>query len=188
MSHLPEKIAQFYYREARLLDERRFLSWLELLAPEIVYTIPVRHNYLGDTSHPNSEEYHNIGRELSPDQEAPFRRDSLFQLTVRAQRALSPDAWSDNPPPRTRRFISNIEIGDGKPDPATLLPNPQQGELHVYSNFMLSFSHHAADNHLYTGQRQDILRPTDNDSFQIVARTIILDWNLITAPTLGLFF
>ncbi|MBV6418150.1 MAG: Biphenyl 2,3-dioxygenase subunit beta [Steroidobacteraceae bacterium] len=181
-SDLQQDIARFYYREARLLDERRFLTWLDLLAPEIVYRIPARHNYVGENSARNTEQYHSLAHELSPPEEAPIRRDNLALLTVRAQRALAPQAWSDNPPPRTRRMISNIE-----PDPDADPGAGSKGDLRVYSNFLLSFSHHSADNHLYTGQRRDVLRPQER-GFLIVERTIILDWNVITAPTLALFF
>lgn len=179
---LQHGIARFYYREARLLDERRFLTWLGLLAPEIVYCIPARHNYVGENSARNSEQYHSLEHELSPPEEAPIRRDNLALLTLRAQRALAPQAWSDNPPPRTRRMIANIEL-DGEMGEGA----GRAGDLRVYSNFLLSFSHHSADNHLYTGQRQDVLRPHGGE-FLIVARTIVLDWNVITAPTLALFF
>ena len=35
-------VEQFLYREARLLDERRFHDWLELLTDDIRYWMPVR--------------------------------------------------------------------------------------------------------------------------------------------------
>ena len=41
-------IEQFYYREARMLDDRRFLAWLELLTEDVRYVIPTRHISLGD--------------------------------------------------------------------------------------------------------------------------------------------
>ena len=38
------EIQQFYYLEARMLDERRFQSWLDLLAPGVEYSMPARSN------------------------------------------------------------------------------------------------------------------------------------------------
>ncbi len=36
------EVEQFLYREARLLDERRFHEWLELFADDVRYWMPVR--------------------------------------------------------------------------------------------------------------------------------------------------
>lgn len=172
---LTHRVTQFYTEEARLLDARRYLEWLTLLAPDIHYTMPVRHNYLGDERARNTDDYHRPEDEFSPVDEAPFRSDNLQSLTLRAQHALSPMAWSHNPPERTRRLIGNVEIiADG--------PEPE-----VASNFLLSFSRHGADNHLYTGRRLDTLRK-EGDTFRLVRRRVLLDWNVIPVPTLGLFF
>ena len=35
-------VEQFLYREARLLDERRFREWLELFAADVRYWMPGR--------------------------------------------------------------------------------------------------------------------------------------------------
>lgn len=170
-------VEQFYYREARLLDDRRFLAWLDLLAEDVRYVIPVRHIELGDPAGRGTDRFHDVGQELSGPAEAAFREDRLPMLTIRAKRALAPNAWAENPPARTRRFISNVEIEAG----------PGSGELQVSSNFMLSYSRHGADNHLYGGQRQDLLRQVEA-GFRIAERRVVLDWNVVTAPTLALFF
>ena len=39
---LQHEVEQFYHREAALLDERRFEDWLELLADDLSYWMPVR--------------------------------------------------------------------------------------------------------------------------------------------------
>ena len=45
MSHeLWHEIQQFLVREARLLDERRFVDWLELFTDDVVYWMPGRTN------------------------------------------------------------------------------------------------------------------------------------------------
>ena len=36
------EIQEFLYREALALDERRFRDWLDLLADDITYEVPVR--------------------------------------------------------------------------------------------------------------------------------------------------
>ena len=44
------EIEQFLYREARLLDDRKFHEWLELLTEDIRYWMPVRTNRYPVTS------------------------------------------------------------------------------------------------------------------------------------------
>ena len=41
---LQDRIEQFYYHEAELLDDRRFDQWFELLAEDIRYFMPLRMN------------------------------------------------------------------------------------------------------------------------------------------------
>jgi len=41
---LGQEIADFLYREAELLDERRYREWLDLLADDIRYWMPMRRN------------------------------------------------------------------------------------------------------------------------------------------------
>jgi 3-phenylpropionate/cinnamic acid dioxygenase small subunit len=41
---LTQEIAEFLYREAELLDERRYDEWLGLLAEDIRYWMPMRRN------------------------------------------------------------------------------------------------------------------------------------------------
>ncbi|HEV8726016.1 MAG TPA: aromatic-ring-hydroxylating dioxygenase subunit beta, partial [Candidatus Binatia bacterium] len=39
---LEREIAQFFFREAELLDSNRLEEWLELLAEDIAYEMPLR--------------------------------------------------------------------------------------------------------------------------------------------------
>ena len=41
---LIREVEQFLYREARLLDERRFREWLELLTEDVRYWMVTRSN------------------------------------------------------------------------------------------------------------------------------------------------
>lgn len=175
---LQHAIEQFYYCEARMLDDRHFLAWLGLLTDDVRYVIPTRHIRLGDPAAQGGDNFHPVERELGGPEEAAFREDRLPMLTIRAQRALAANAWAENPPARTRRFISNVEVRVGAND---------DEELQVLSNFMLNYSRHGADNYLYSGQRQDRLR-RNGQGFLIAERRIVLDWNVIVAPSLALIF
>lgn len=172
------EVEQFYYREARLLDDRCYKQWLSLLCEDIRYVMPSRYVAQRDHAVRGTEAY------LAPEQEMqteavndlPLREENYFVLAVRVDRAFKPTAWGDNPPARTRRHISNVELIGTDGD-----------ELAVFSNFMLNYSRHGQDNFLYSGQRRDRLR-REGDSFKLADREIILDWNVIVAPTVALFF
>ncbi len=46
-SQLRHQVEDFYYLEAELLDERKLREWFELLAEDIRYWMPLRHNTAG---------------------------------------------------------------------------------------------------------------------------------------------
>lgn len=170
------EIQQFYYREARMLDERRFQSWVKLLAPGIEYSMPNRSNCGTDKSLKNREEMLDISQELSSGMESPFRDDNLMTLTFRANRTTSANAVADNPLTRTRRSVNNIEIY-----------KEGSRQYKVYNNVIMAFSRHGMDNHQYNLQREDILKRIGGE-LKIQKRRIITEWNIITAPTVALIF
>ena len=171
------RIEQFYYREARLLDSRQFQQWLALLSEDVDYRMPSRFIATPDPRERGTEAYHAIDQELErggPDS-SPLRVENIFTLAIRAERAFKVNAWAENPPARTRRFINNVEVY-------------QNGEgYQVFSNFMLHYSRHDNSNYQYSGQRIDLLRELDGE-LKIARREIIHDWSVIPVPTLGLFF
>ncbi|HCS28740.1 MAG TPA: hypothetical protein DIW43_14880 [Spongiibacteraceae bacterium] len=172
------EVEQFYYREARLLDDREYQQWLALLSEDICYVMPSRYVAQRDHALRGTEAYLSPEREMQTEtaSDLPLREENYFVLAVRVDRAFKPTAWGDNPPARTRRHVSNVELLGCEGD-----------ELKVVSNFMLNYSRHGQDNFLYSGQRRDCLR-REGGSFKVASREIILDWNVITAPTVALFF
>lgn len=186
-------VEQFYYREARLLDCRQFKQWFALCAEEIEYTLPNRNAPVPERKRVGDESYHSIERELSgaDAHESPLRVENYFSLALRADRLLKQDSWAENPPARTRRFITNIELLD--------VETHTEGhrQLHTASNFLLYYNRHQQEECLYSGQRRDLLLvkepATDQDAatqrqISILRREVILDWNVIAAPSVGLLF
>lgn len=170
-------IEQFYYREARLLDNRQYQQWLGLLTEDIDYRIPSRHIATPDPKLRDTEAFHSLEHEIDRGGPygSPLRVENYFTLAIRVDRAYKVNAWADNPPARTRRYISNVEVfevDDG---------------YHTYNNFQLIYSRHDNANFTYTGQRCDTLREVDGE-LKIASREIIHDWNVIAVPTMGLLF
>jgi 3-phenylpropionate/cinnamic acid dioxygenase small subunit len=169
------RISQFYFHEARLLDERQYQQWLTLLAEDISYTMPTRHTPMLDAARRETETLLNVEQELSQGLEPPLRDDNYFTLSIRVMRSFKLNSWTDNPPARTTRFVSNIEAV------------PTADGFEVRSNLMLALSRYGADNVIYTARRQDVIRNSEQ-GFKIAKRIVLLDWNVITAPSAGLFF
>ena len=166
-SHLRHRIEDFYYLEAELLDDRKLRQWLDLLADDIRYWMPIRHNTL--------ERPENIGDELSKPGEAYYFDDDKKSLKIRVERAYAKNAWAEMPPSRTRHMISNIRI---KKDDGN--------EIEVHSNFIVYRTRLETDQDMFIGERQDVLRRVDN-GFKIAKRTIILDQSVLTAKNISVF-
>jgi 3-phenylpropionate/cinnamic acid dioxygenase small subunit len=175
---LLRRVEQFYYREARLLDERLYPQWLALLSPDIRYLMPSRFVPLARSSAQPPERIHAVENELSdygPDA-LPLREERYGHLAQRVERALKPNAWAENPPPRTRRFVTNVEV-----QPLA------GGAVRAFSNLQLFHSQHGRADYLFAGQRRDRLEAADG-SFRIAEREVILDSDLIRGASVALLF
>ena len=167
-------IQQFYFHEARLLDSRQYQTWMDLLAPGIEYTMPNRANTGTNIRLKNKEEMLCLQTELSRGIEPPLRDDDFMTLTFRANRPTSATAIADNPLLRTVRLVSNIEAYQ-----------QSRKSFQVFNNVSLSYSRHGQDNYQFYFQRRDVLTKIKGE-IRLLKREIILDWNIITAPTVAL--
>jgi 3-phenylpropionate/cinnamic acid dioxygenase small subunit len=166
-SGLRQRVEEFYYLEAELLDERKLREWFALLADDIRYWMPIRHNTL---DRPES-----VSEELSKPGEGYYFDDDIKSLKIRVERAYSKIAWAEVPPSRTRHLITNVRI---KKDDGN--------EIAAHSNFLVYRTRMENDKDLFVGARQDILRRA-GDSFQIARRTIILDQAVLDAKNISVF-
>lgn len=161
-------ITQFLYFEAQLLDEARYNDWFDLLAEDIHYFMPLRRNRL----------HRDLAKETSEMGELAHYDDSKPTLAIRIRRIQQPTAWSDNPPPRTTRLITNIQTQQGeKPDQYRV-----RSAFHLYRNRLQD------DSDSFIGHRDDILRADDTTGFRLARRTIHLSQSVVLAKNLGVFF
>jgi 3-phenylpropionate/cinnamic acid dioxygenase small subunit len=173
------EIEQFLYREARLLDERRFHEWLELLTDDIHYWMGSRSNRYPRISKAiailDPERY--VEDDLAREDELAILDEDRRSLGARIDRLDTGMAWAEDPPSRTRHLITNIEIEPG--DAAT--------ELKVYSNFVVYRSRAETEQDFYVGARRDVLRRAGG-AWKIARRKIILDQNVLLAKNVSIFF
>lgn len=160
-------VCQFYYREARALDDLRFDDWVGMLAEDIRYWMPIVSNRIG----------RDVGKELTtPGQLAHFEedRESLANRVLRLQTGR---AWAETPPGRTNHMVSNVEI-----------MGEAEGLVEARSQFLIWRSHLETDQEIFSGSRRDRLRPDPETGWKVVERTIVLDHAVLTQKSLGIFF
>lgn len=171
-------LERFYYHEARLLDNRQYQQWLALLSPEISYQVPARTNPLVNNHERGNESMISVERELENAESlgCPLREEGYVHLMLRVERAFKVNSWSENPPPRTRRIVGNVELmgRDG-------------AALQVISNFHLFYARPGGKDCLYSGQRRDTLLEED-EFYRLKQREVVLDYADINLPTVGLLF
>jgi 3-phenylpropionate/cinnamic acid dioxygenase small subunit len=173
------EVEQFLYREARLLDERRFHEWLELFTDDVRYWMPGRSNRYPKVSKAivilDPERY--TEEELTKEDELAILDETKETLGRRIARLETGMAWAEDPPSRTRHIITNIEVE----------PGDAAAELKVSSNFMVYRSRSETEQDFYVGARQDVLRHVDG-AWKIARRKIILDQNVLLAKNVSIFF
>src|SRR4030095_11246699 len=88
-----QKIEDFLYEEAALLDEWRLREWLELLTEDATYEVPSTDPPAGDAR-----------------TTLFIIADNIERIRSRVNQLLGKSAWAENPRSRTRRLISNVRI------------------------------------------------------------------------------
>ena len=173
------EIERFLYRELRLLDERRFHEWLELLAGDIRYWMVARSNRYPRSSKAIAilDPSRYVEEDVGGDDELAILDETRETLAARVARLDTGMAWAEDPPSRTRHFLGNIEVE----------PGDAPAEYKVYANFIVYRSRAETEEDFYVGARRDILRRVAG-GWQIARRKLTLDQNVLTAKNVSIFF
>jgi 3-phenylpropionate/cinnamic acid dioxygenase small subunit len=159
-----DSIRDFLHLESLALDQRRFRDWLTAFAEDARYEIPVR------VTREKMAEW-----ELSPT--SRIFDDTKRTLEFRVERLETDFAWAEQPPSRTRHFITNVLVE----------PTENPDEFTAYSNCLLYRSRGDDPNpSIFSAQRKDLLR-RDGDSWLIVRRWAAIDQSLINAHNMSIF-
>lgn len=86
---LREEVEAFLYREAKLLDERRYEEWMALFTEDGVYSLP-------------------SGLDAGPQRSVMLVHDDRRRLGERLVRMQNPAFWAQQPPTGTTRLIGNV--------------------------------------------------------------------------------
>jgi 3-phenylpropionate/cinnamic acid dioxygenase small subunit len=169
---LKEEIEQFLYREAELLDDRRYEEWLALFAEDAQYFMPMRRNVPHDEP---EREFTRDGFDVN------WFDEGKDTLTRRVKQILTGIHWAEEPPSRICHMISNVQVVTATP------PGPTSGEVTVKSRFLVYRNRVETETDFLVGKREDLLRRV-NGGWQIARRKIILDQNVLLAKNLTVFF
>jgi biphenyl 2,3-dioxygenase subunit beta len=166
---LQHQVQQFLYREARLLDERRLDEWLDLLADELHYWMPMRRNI----------KYGDWDLEFtSAETEINWFDEGKDVLAGRIRQINTGIHWPEEPVSRFEHIITNVElVGAG-----------EDGEIRVNSKFFCYQNRLQDEVNHFVGRREDVLRRDPETGFKIVKRKIILAQNVMLPKVVNTFF
>ncbi|MEN3347630.1 MAG: hypothetical protein V7632_1265 [Bradyrhizobium sp.] len=170
---LKADVEDFYYREADLLDDRRFRDWLELLAEDVSYFMPIRRNVkFGQQA---ARENTIRGEGIS------WFDEDKWTLTKRVEQILTGVHYAEEPLSRITHMVSNVQIKSARPD------TEAARELDVTGRFLVYQNRVEYETYIFVGRRNDTLRLTDN-GWKIARREILLEQNILLAKNLTTFF
>jgi 3-phenylpropionate/cinnamic acid dioxygenase small subunit len=169
---LKEEIEDFLYREADLLDNRRYEDWLGLVADDIRYWMPMRRNVkLGDEAREFTRADHDIN----------WFDEGKETLERRVKQIMTGMHWAEEPVSRISHMISNVQLVELRPSPA------RPTEVVVRCRFLVYRNRVETETDLLVGKREDVLRRA-GAGWVIARRKIILEQNVLMAKNLTFFF
>jgi len=167
-----QEVEDFLYREAELLDERRYEEWLDLLTDDVRYFMPMRRNVPHDES---EREFTREGADVS------WFDEGKDTLTRRVRQILTGIHWAEEPPSRICHMVSNVQILGTSPS------NAAPTEIAVKSRFLVYRNRVETETDVLVGKREDVLRRV-NGGLLIARRKIVLDQSVLLAKNLTFFF
>lgn len=170
---LKDDIEDVLYAEADLLDERRYKEWLDMLADDITYFMPMRRN-VKFGQHADRENT-KLGQGIS------WFDEDKWTLTKRVDQILTGVHYAEEPLSRITHMVTNIRIKSAMPSLEAA------SEVEVGCRFLVYQNRVEYETYTFVGRRNDMLRLVDG-VWKIARREIILDQNVLQAKNLTAFF
>ena len=146
-SNLPDlrDVERFVYREARLLDQRRFDEWCELFTEDGDYWAPTHHD------------------QATPDERVSLFYDTRSTMAARIARLSHSDVHAQAPPSHTAHMVSNIELD---------AQGHSEQEFKVYAAFFMGEYRHT-EPRWYSGRYEYTLRHV-HSGLRIARKKVVL--------------
>ncbi|HEX3790308.1 MAG TPA: 3-phenylpropionate/cinnamic acid dioxygenase subunit beta [Pseudonocardiaceae bacterium] len=163
---LHHEVEDFLYREADLLDERRYEEWLTLLAEDYEYTVPLRLNV----------RYADVReREDTGAGEIAWFDEDKSTVDLRVKQLMTGRHWAEEPVSRVSHIVSNVRLE------SVTLP-----QVDVSCRFLVYRNRVADETDFLVGRRRDRLRKVA-DGWQVCRRQLLLDQSVLLAKNLSIF-
>lgn len=156
------EIVAWLIDEAALLDQRQFDEWYSRLATDVVYRMPVRSTLRrGDVPEPDRVYYH--------------LDENHSSLWVRVRQFTDATTYVEDPPSRTRRFVTNIVIEQMSDD-----------KYCVTSHLLILRSKgDSAHFEIFSCGRRDVVRRALEGGLLLAAREIEIDQTSLGTSSVG---
>jgi 3-phenylpropionate/cinnamic acid dioxygenase small subunit len=164
---LLQEISDFLFHEANLLDERRYEEWLDLLADDYHYTVPLRLNV----------EYvdANTRGETKGGSEVCWFDEPKTTVELRVMQLATGVHWAEEPVSRVSHVLTNLRIEE-----------VSWPEVTLSSRFLVYRNRVADETDFFVGRRTDVVRKMD-DGWQVAKRHLLLDQTVLLAKNLSVF-
>ena len=163
-SEVYNSLLETLYDEAASLDERRFDDWVAYLEQDLNYTAPLRLTRNG----PNKDR--DVVRTMK-------HFDANYGSILMRTGRLSKSAWAEDPPSRTRRFVTNVRIAECE----------TAGEYEVVSYLYVERSRmDNPENETISAERRDIWRLVAG-AYKLTRREIIVDQSTLGMSNFAIF-
>jgi 3-phenylpropionate/cinnamic acid dioxygenase small subunit len=161
------EVTDFLYREADLLDERRYEEWLGLLADDYQYSVPLRINVsYGDVA---QREQTREGTEI-----CWFDEDKAT-TELRVAQLATGQHWAEEPVSRVAHLVTNVRLESSVPP-----------EVEVSCRFVVYRNRVADESDFLVGRRRDGLR-WSGGGWHIRRRRLLLDQSVLLTKNLSVF-
>ncbi len=160
------EVERFYYEEAAMLDERRYIDWLDLFTDDTHYWMPIRRTRTANE----------LDKEFTPRGTMAYFDEDKPALENRVAKLETGYSWAEDPPSRTRHIVTNIRVleDDG-------------AELTVESSFLPYRPRLDSEEDTWIGRRRDVLRRVD-DALRVADRQIFIEQTVLLSRNLSNFF
>ena len=160
------EIVEFLYDEASHLDRLELLKWADMLADDLVYTVPMRLNRA------LADQAATVVRSVKHLDET---KGSILGRIARLTQTKS--AWAEDPPSRQRRLVTNITVN----------ASAKADEFRVCSYLLLTRNRFNAEEYqLMSAERTDLIRKT-SAGMKLAEREVLLDQATLGMPNLAIF-
>jgi p-cumate 2,3-dioxygenase beta subunit len=141
-----EKVEEFLFQEAELLDEWRLPEWLELFTDDAHYFVPST----------------DVAPDASPDENLFYIADDRFRLGERVARLMKRTAHAEYPRSKVRHLVSNVRIRAQRAD-----------GIEVRASFVTYRTKEGITDHYIGGYRYHLV--PHGDTFRIREKRCVLD-------------